>query len=188
MNTQSPPSQPRLRIPNGYSLIEGPDNQSVLVPTFMVPATKMAMEVEVARMAVQADNAAPGPPPYSNQPWQGIAEGLVHIPADPVGGPYAASIPCSPRHKPFSDREALNLHAEVKALQATLGLSYKDAAHHLYMTEVEKMKLEKQAELAFTKIWETIDNTIINEIYPPITKIDVGDFDHEGAACPGIEM
>ena len=40
------------------------------------------------------------------------------------------------------------------------------------MSEVEKIKIEKQYEYAFTKIRETIDNTIINEIYPAITWID----------------
>jgi hypothetical protein len=38
----------------------------------------------------------------------------------------------------------LNLHSEVKALQATLGISYKDAAHRLYMVSVEKMTIEKK--------------------------------------------
>jgi hypothetical protein len=66
----------------------------------------------------------------------------------------------------------LNLHAEVKALQNMYGLSYKDAGHRLYMTEVEKLKIEKRNEFGYTKIRETIDNTIINEIYPPITMID----------------
>lgn len=74
----------------------------------------------------------------------------------------------------FSETERLNLHAEVLALQTTLGISYKDAAHRLYMAEVEKLKVEKQNEFAFSKIRETIDNTIINEIYPAITKIDEG--------------
>lgn len=77
----------------------------------------------------------------------------------------------------ISDQQALNLHAEIKALQTLLGISYKDAAHRLYMTEVEKMKAEKQVENSFGKIRETIDNTIVNEILPPIKKIDNGEFD-----------
>lgn len=71
----------------------------------------------------------------------------------------------------------MSLHAEVKALQATLGLSYKDAAHRLYMAEVEKMRAQRQAEFALAKICEKIDGTIVNEIYPPITRIDSGDLD-----------
>ena len=45
------------------------------------------------------------------------------------------------------------------------------------MAEVEKMKAEKQSGNGYTKMRETIDNTIINEIYPPLTKIDSGDLD-----------
>lgn len=69
----------------------------------------------------------------------------------------------------------MNLHAEVKALQETLGISYKDAAHRLYMAEVNKMKPEKDSEVAFTKVRQIIDNTIINEVYPVITEIDKRD-------------
>ena len=58
-----------------------------------------------------------------------------------------------------------------------LGISYKDAAHRLYMTEVEKMKTEKESEIRFTRIRDKIDNTIINELYPPITEIDKGKYD-----------
>lgn len=68
----------------------------------------------------------------------------------------------------------LNLHAEVIALQKRYGLSYKDAAHRLYMAEVEKIKIEKRYEFGYTKIRETIDNTIVNEVYAPITAIDEG--------------
>ena len=39
----------------------------------------------------------------------------------------------------LTDRELLSSHAEVKALQNQLGMSYKDASHRLYMTEVEKL-------------------------------------------------
>ena len=56
---------------------------------------------------------------------------------------------------PFSDREMLSLHAEV-----------------LYMTEVEKMKPERQAALRMKSIRESINRTIINDIYPPITALD----------------
>ena len=48
----------------------------------------------------------------------------------------------------LSDREALTLHSEIKALQDRLGLSYKDAAHRLYMSEVEKLRMEKHAARA----------------------------------------
>jgi hypothetical protein len=38
----------------------------------------------------------------------------------------------------------LGLHAEVKALQQRLGISYKDASHRLYMTEIEKLKANEK--------------------------------------------
>jgi hypothetical protein len=71
----------------------------------------------------------------------------------------------------------LALHAEVKALQQTLGISYKDAAHRLYMAEVAKMTSEQYGQNAMLKIREHIDNTVVNEIFPPLIKIDSGDFD-----------
>lgn len=80
-------------------------------------------------------------------------------------------------HKDLSDREALKLHAEVKALQVLLGISYKDAAHRLYMAEVEKLKTESELEGSFTMIRDMIDKTITNEINTPISKIDRGELD-----------
>ena len=61
----------------------------------------------------------------------------------------------------LSDREALSLHSEIKALQDRLGLSYKDAAHRLYMTEVENLRTEKHAGRTMRSIRTRIDNTIV---------------------------
>jgi hypothetical protein len=44
----------------------------------------------------------------------------------------------------------LSAHAEVIALQDRLGISYKDAAHRLYMAEVERMKVDEKMHKAFT--------------------------------------
>ena len=71
----------------------------------------------------------------------------------------------------------MELHAEVKALQARLGISYKDAAHRLYMAEIAKLNSEKDAEASMMKIKENIDNTVINDLYPPLMKIDSGELD-----------
>jgi hypothetical protein len=38
----------------------------------------------------------------------------------------------------------------VIALQDRLGISYKDAAHRLYMAEVERMKVDEKMHKAFT--------------------------------------
>ena len=72
----------------------------------------------------------------------------------------------------LSDREALRLHSEVKALQDRLGLSYKDAAHRLYISEVEKLRTEKHAARAMKSIRTRIDNTIVERIFPPISQLD----------------
>ena len=40
----------------------------------------------------------------------------------------------------LTDRELLSCHAVVKALQDQFGVSYKDASHHLYLAEVEKLE------------------------------------------------
>jgi len=44
----------------------------------------------------------------------------------------------------------LALHAEVRALQQELELSYKDSAHHLFLAEVEKLKEQDKAKKAFS--------------------------------------
>jgi hypothetical protein len=74
----------------------------------------------------------------------------------------------------LTDREILELHAEVKALQDRLGISYKDAAHRLYMAETQKLGAEKTTEHSLASIRDRIDKTIINDIYPPLKKIDDG--------------
>ena len=70
--------------------------------------------------------------------------------------------------------EALNLHGEVKALQNRLGISYKDAAHRLYIAEVSKMKAQKESSNGFKFLQQYIDIILVNEIYPPISNIDSG--------------
>lgn len=71
-----------------------------------------------------------------------------------------------------SDREVLALHAEILALQARFGLSYKDAAHRLYMAEIAKLGAEQQALNAMESVLERIDSTITQEIGPAINQID----------------
>ena len=68
----------------------------------------------------------------------------------------------------------MDLHSEIKALQNLFGISYKDAAHRLYMIEVEKLKAGMEIEGGFAHIRNSIDNTITNEILPAISRIDAG--------------
>ena len=43
-------------------------------------------------------------------------------------------------------------HAEVLALRERLGISYKDAAHRLYMAEVERLKADEKLHKVFANI------------------------------------
>jgi hypothetical protein len=72
---------------------------------------------------------------------------------------------CSARyslHQSLTERELLALHAEVKALQEQLGLSYKDAAHRLYHSEVQKLRVEDEACKTLSGIREQVE-AMINE-------------------------
>ena len=69
------------------------------------------------------------------------------------------------------------LHAEIKALQSTLGISYKDAAHRLFMAETERVKKADLAAKAFSALRQQIHNIINEEILPAISAIDNGEFD-----------
>lgn len=85
-----------------------------------------------------------------------------------------------PTHVPdqgHSQRELHMLHAEVKALQETLGISYKDAAHRLFMTEVERVKKADSAAKAYSAVRMQIQDTVMEEILPAVSAIDKGEFD-----------
>ena len=68
------------------------------------------------------------------------------------------------------------LHAEVKALQDTLGISYKDAAHRLYMAEVERLKKSDAAAKSWAAIKSRMDDLVMEDIIPPLSAIDKGEF------------
>lgn len=69
------------------------------------------------------------------------------------------------------------LHAEVEALQKTFGISYKDAAHRLFMTEIERVKKADSAAKGFSALRKRIGEIVAEEICPPISAIDKGEFD-----------
>jgi hypothetical protein len=48
------------KIPSGFSLIPGPDKELVLVPTFLVPAIRVALKTDITRAAMVTDDATPG--------------------------------------------------------------------------------------------------------------------------------
>jgi len=77
----------------------------------------------------------------------------------------------------LSQRELHMLHAEVKAMQNTFGISYKDAAQRLFMVEAERVKKSDSAAKAFSAVLKQIRETISEELYPAISAIDKGEFD-----------
>ena len=79
--------------------------------------------------------------------------------------------------KGHSERERHLLHAEVKALQETLGISYKDAAHRLFLAEVERVKKADSAARSFTAIRHSLESLVTSDIIPPIQAIDKGEMD-----------
>jgi len=77
-----------------------------------------------------------------------------------------------------SQRELFLLYAEVEALQTTLGIGYKDAAHRLFMAEVERVQKADSAAKAFGALRRCMDDILSEEIFPPISAIDKGEFDN----------
>ena len=67
------------------------------------------------------------------------------------------------------------MHAEVKALQDYLGISYKDAAHRLFLAEVERVKRADSAHKSFRAIRLSLESLVESDIIPPIVAIDKGE-------------
>jgi len=60
----------------------------------------------------------------------------------------------------------------VSALQDTLGISYKDTAHRLFLAEVEQVKKADSAAKSFTAVWHSLESLVTSDILPPIQSID----------------
>jgi hypothetical protein len=58
------------------------------------------------------------------------------------------------------------------AIQGRWGISYKDAAHRLYLAKMAQLEAEERALRAIESIRERMDNSIMEEIYPAINHID----------------
>lgn len=68
-------------------------------------------------------------------------------------------------------REWLDLHAEVLALQNQYGISYKDAANRLYLSEVARFKALERGRRAISSIRQRIDRLLDNEILPAMKEM-----------------
>ena len=65
----------------------------------------------------------------------------------------------------------------MKALQDTLGISYKDACHRLFLTEVERVKKTDSAAKSFSAIRRSLDSLVTADIIAPVEAIDNGKLD-----------
>ena len=72
----------------------------------------------------------------------------------------------------LSDREHLILHAEILAIMSQLHIRYKDAAHQLYMREMDKLKSKRQTERRYKNIKEQIGTTMKKYMEGQIIDID----------------
>ncbi|KAM6491587.1 hypothetical protein JOM56_012979 [Amanita muscaria] len=120
------PSQSNT-IPDSFAVFIH-DGNRYLVPNFIWDAMQQSLHSNQMRRDLDVDKMPGGSPNGTELGYDMLARDEVMIPADP----------------PLTKRELLGLHAEVKALQKRLGISYKDASHRLYMAEVERLQAEQR--------------------------------------------
>ena len=58
-----------------------------------------------------------------------------------------------------------------------MGISYKDAAHRLFLAEVEQVKKADSAQKSFAAIRQSLQSLITADIIPAIDAIDKGELD-----------
>lgn len=66
----------------------------------------------------------------------------------------------------------LTMHSKIKALCHRFGISYKDAAHRLYMAEIEKLKMADSTAKSYEMLKERVDDIVSEDIAPIIQEID----------------
>ncbi|KAH9481626.1 hypothetical protein JR316_0006153 [Psilocybe cubensis] len=114
------------KIPEGYIAIDGPDNIKYVVPRFMIPSLEHDLAVLGSKEDPIVNNADLTRKPNAKQSDSYLTlSGILRVPPE----------------NSLTDHEMLALHSEVQALKQSLGISYKDAAHRLYMAEVAKLKV-----------------------------------------------
>ncbi|KAF8800760.1 hypothetical protein BYT27DRAFT_7116735 [Phlegmacium glaucopus] len=138
-------------VPEGYAIVIGNVGQWYIVPEFMILATHQAFEAYQKKVELNVENA-PG----------GVKLTIISSLAIHRIFPFSMGEDkvMSPHDPPLTDRECLGLHAEIKSLQERLGISYKDASHWLYMSELEKLKAEKDASKAFCNLKLQTDGAV----------------------------
>ncbi|KAF8337250.1 hypothetical protein F5887DRAFT_1078251 [Amanita rubescens] len=157
-SANNPSSRSSLNIPPGYSIREGPDGIHYVLPDFLIPATDVALASTQNKINLNVKQAAGGPLSMQD---------LTHSKASPASGIKLPPLP-SP-----TERELLNAHAEIIALQTKYGLSYKDASHRLYHSEVAKLMQMEEVHQAISDICRTLEEECISDIKQKIAEIDI---------------
>ena len=49
-----------MDVPAGFTIVDGPNSEKYLVPTYLVHATELALKVNSKRQELKADEAQPG--------------------------------------------------------------------------------------------------------------------------------
>ena len=107
-----------------------------------------------------------------------MSEGFIEARVDPVRIFLTfPNLHFIPTQQGPSQQELLILYAEIQALQSKLGITYKDATHRLFMTEVERVKQADSGVKMLRAVRQRIDDLVAREVWPPIRSIDKGEFD-----------
>ncbi|KAF9471104.1 hypothetical protein BDN70DRAFT_939188 [Pholiota conissans] len=149
---------PTTNIPAGYVPYQTADGVEFLVPRYLVDIIKLERQA--------ASRSAPG------LPWA-LANNFLNPPVDPskdtqLGGDVL--IPAEPR---ISRNESDQLYSEITALMAQHGISFKDAAHRLFLAELAVARSEFDALHALSAVGNRIRGTISNNVARPVETIDL---------------
>ncbi|KAH9484636.1 hypothetical protein JR316_0004118 [Psilocybe cubensis] len=151
MSTTTTNSQPphvfMSPAPEGYIVMLAPDEQKYMVPLHLVPDLQHAFESYRHKMRLGV--------PQASSSVQQADPNVVEYTLDEG---HSSHFP----NPPLSEQECLDVHSEILALQQCLGISYKDAAHRLYMTELAKAKLAYKSMKSLKHISEGIDNSLLD--------------------------
>ncbi|KAF8801929.1 hypothetical protein BYT27DRAFT_7215798 [Phlegmacium glaucopus] len=126
-----------------------PDDQRYVVPAFMVPAMHQLFDGHRKKEDLKAFGASGSIHEFNKELFDKQLFDIIG-----KGKLMAPTLPGS------SDRECLSAHSEVLALQERLGILYKDAAHCLYMAELEGVKAQQNMYKAFTSLQGSMEKTL----------------------------
>ena len=93
--------------------------------------------------------------------FDNIGEGILMFPPVPVSCKVSIYDRMADKFYGPSDHECFLAHSEVLVLQDRLSISYKDAAHQLYMAELERVKKDQLFFKAFAGLETQMKKTPI---------------------------